>query len=37
MTEKTNELPRQRALLIALDTGEHDVEASLDELSECRL
>lgn len=34
MTEKTNELPRQRALLIALDTGEYDVEASLDELSE---
>ena len=34
MTEKTNELPRQRALLIALDTGEYDVESSLDELSE---
>ena len=34
MTEKTNELPRQRALLIALDTGEYDAESSLDELSE---
>ena len=34
MTEKINELPRQRALLIALDTGEYDAESSLDELSE---
>lgn len=34
MTERTNESPRQRALLIALDTGEYDVEASLAELSE---
>ncbi|MFV0497188.1 MAG: GTPase HflX [Candidatus Fimivivens sp.] len=34
MIEKTNESPRQRALLIALDTGEYDVETSLDELSE---
>lgn len=34
MTEKTNESPRQRALLIALDTGEYDIEASLGELSE---
>ncbi len=34
MTENTNESLRQRALLIALDTGEYDVEASLEELSE---
>ena len=34
MTERTNEPPRQRALLIALDTGEYDIEASLAELSE---
>ncbi len=34
MTEKANESPRQRALLIALDTGEYDTETSLGELSE---
>ncbi len=34
MTEKVNELQRQRALLIALDTGEYDTETSLDELAE---
>ncbi len=34
MTDKTNESPRQRALLIALDTGEYDVETSLGELEE---
>jgi len=34
MTDKTNESPRQRALLIALDTGEYDVETSLGELAE---
>lgn len=34
MTEKTNESPRQRALLIALDTREYDANASLEELSE---
>lgn len=34
MADKTNESPRQRALLIALDTGEYDVETSLGELEE---
>ncbi len=34
MTEKENQPPRQRALLIALDTGEYNAEASLNELAE---
>lgn len=34
MTEKENQPLRQRALLIALDTGEYDAEASLNELAE---
>lgn len=34
MIEQQNDIPRQRALLIALDTGEYDVEASLEELAE---
>ena len=34
MTEQQNATPRQRALLIALDTGEYDVETSLSELAE---
>lgn len=34
MTEQTIEPLRQRALLIALDTGEYDTEASLEELAE---
>lgn len=34
MQQEINEMPRQRALLIALDTGEYDAELSLDELEQ---